>query len=305
MQQITRLLLLFVLLSCACTKRKPSAEQKKGKSLNLIVLLDLSDRLTIPGQVNRDTVLLRQAYHAFEQHVRRQFFINSHDQLHVLVAPQKNQPANIEIFENRLRISMQELPVKERASFLRKNEPLFFRQIDSLYHAASGKPASSFSGSDIWKFFDQYLRNYLAPDTNTINKIIVLTDGYFDFESLKDKKQEGCRYSYSEKLMQKGRALNIPETVVPEVIYEKAFDSCGLIPVRINQKNVGIMLTEITPRNSFDKELELLESLWKSWYNTMGIAYMNIIRKGDMQTVKSLLSDFILSIPKTPGNPVL
>lgn len=304
MQRITRLLLLLIILSGACTKRKPSAEQKKEKSLNLIVLLDLSDRLTIPGQVNRDTVLLHHLYNVFEQRVRQQLYINSRDQLQVLVAPQKTQPANIESIENRLRINMHELPVKERSSFLKKNRSSFFQQIDSLYHTAAERPASSFSGSDIWKFFDQYLRNYLSPDTNTVNEVIILTDGYFDFESLKDKKQEGCRYSYSEKLMQKGRALNVPETIVPEIIYEKAFDSCGLIPVRINQKNVGIILAEITPRNSFDRELELLESLWKSWYSTMGIAYMNIVRKGDMQTVKSLLSEFILNTAKTLEKPV-
>lgn len=293
MQAITRLLLLFVFFSFACTSKKKSSGQKKEKAHNIIVLLDLSDRLTLPGQVNRDTLLLRQIYTAFEERVRKQMYINAQDQLQVLVAPQRSLPAHTETIENRLRINMQEVPVKERSGFLKKKRPVFFQQVDSLYHAAAQRPASSFSGSDIWKFFDQYLRNYLVPDTNTENRIIVLTDGYFDFESLKDKKQQGCRYSYSEKLMQKGR-VPVPGNMAPELFFQQIFDSCGLIPVHINQGNTGILVAEMTARNSYEYELELLEAMWSGWYNTMGIGYISFVRKNDVETVKRKLSQFII-----------
>lgn len=284
MQHTTRLLIFLLILSCACTPRKPAIKQEKNKPLNLVVVLDLSDRLTIPGQINRDTILLHHIYRVFEQQVRSQSYINSQDQLQVLVAPQKNQPASVEAIENKLRVSMRELPIKEKVSFLKKNEPVFVQYIDSLYTSASGRPASSFSGADLWKFFDQYLKNYLVGDTGTRNTVVVLTDGYFDFESLKDKKQEGCRYSYSEKIMQQARDQNGD--------FEQLFKECGLLPVPLNRHNVKIIIAEMTPKVTYAREEELLSALWQNWINTMHVPLSIIIKKTELEEVKRQLSSF-------------
>jgi hypothetical protein len=278
--------LLGIIFIGSCTQHSKTEQKTAIKPMNLVVLLDLSDRLTTPEQVQRDTQLLHHIYRLFENRARRQFFIQSKDRLQVLVAPQKTLPANIENFESRLRILMPEVPLKERASFLKKNERIFFDAIDSLYAAAGKRTASEYSGSDIWKFFDQYLRNYMVHDTGTINKVVVLTDGYFDFESLKDKKQQGCRYSYSGAIMRQAR--NSKNN------YRQLFDSCGLIPVVFNQPNISVLAAEISPKLSFETEAGILEALWLAWVKNMHIAPSQVIRKSDLPEVKSILSRFIL-----------
>ena len=275
-----------ILVLWGCSSRKADEKANAVKPLNLLVLLDLSDRLLTPGQVTRDTQLLRHIYHGFENRVRRQFFINSKDRLQLLVAPQRSLPGVIERIEGKLRIYMPEVPIKERASYLRKQEATFFQQVDSLYTRALGnRNASSFSGSDIWKFFDQYLRNYLVLDTGTNNQVIVLTDGYFDFESLKDKKQTGCRYSYSEAIMRQART--------GKTVYQQLFDSCGLLPVALNRPNVSVLVAEISPKNAYEQEAQLLEALWQSWIKTMRIAPSVVVQKSELQEVKNKVTQLL------------
>jgi hypothetical protein len=280
--------LLGVICIISCTPRSKAGQKTAIKPMNLVVLLDLSDRLTTPEQVQRDTQLLHHIYRLFENRAKRQFYIQCKDRLQVLVMPQKSLPAgSIEGIESRLRILMPEVPLKERASFLKKNEVSFFNAIDSLYIAATGKRnASEYSGSDTWKFFDQYLRNYMVQDTGTINKVVVLTDGYLDFESLKDKKEKGCRYSYSGAIMRQAR--NNKNN------YRLLFDSCGLIPVVFNQTNISVLAAEISPKLSFENEAVILETMWQSWIRDMHIGTSQVIRKSDLPEVKSILSRFIL-----------
>ena len=276
--------LLSGILLLGCSQKTNKAPTQRP--LNLLVLLDLSDRLTTPEQINRDTQLLHHIYRLFHNRVRQQLYINSTDRLQILLAPQRSLPVQTENMETRLRVYLPDVPMKERAAFLRTHEPLFFSRIDSLYHiATTGRKPEAYSGSDIWKFFDQHLNLYLRRDTNAVNKIIILTDGYFDFELLKDKKQKGCRYSYSELLMRQARTGTIP--------LQQLFDSCGLLPVTLNQPNISVMVTEISPKTAGAGETRILKTMWGSWLKAMHIGSYQLAEKSELNEVKEQISTFI------------
>jgi hypothetical protein len=279
------ILTLHLCVWASCTGKKTAAIP--SKKINIVVLLDLSDRVLDKNQVTRDKALLQNIFSEFQAVTCRKNFVNSYDQLQVLVLPQKNAPAGVSDFEQRLQFNLAPLEVKAKSTYLKNKAALFTAVVDSLYQLVTDKRIpQDFAGADTWQFFDQLLPHYLVTDTQTLNKVIVITDGYFDFENNEHKKENGCQYSYSAPVMQKARQLGTN--------WQKAFEKgCGLIPVTLNQPNTSLLVLEKQHRNNFTYEKDLLQYLWTNWLAQMKIGRYSVHAKTSPEDAAALVKEFI------------
>ncbi len=248
----------FVLFFCSTIL----AQAQSSKNENYIVLLDLSDRLLTVDQTNRDKRLIQDVFARFEGIVRQKFIINSSDCFKVVIAPQQGGIIT-ETYENELYISMAEFNIQQKRKQLETFKANLPKVLDKLYaDATKGRRLSrDFKGTDIWKYFNDFLVNDVINTHQ--NKLFVLTDGYFDFESNRFVGQLGNRTTDS-------RVLN---KLRNDSDWEKKLHSVneGLIPVKKNFSKLSVCLLEIKPKFQNLNEQDLLVAVWQKWLSEMKI----------------------------------
>jgi len=168
--------------SCGCKQNDNLAPQTQPANAkhNFVVILDLSDRLLNPAQGEKDSSMIMAAFNEFERNARNPLIVTSNDRFAVRIIPQHGSSLLRDGYENRLSIDLSTLDAAHKnSSFVAFRQGLS-RTISQLYKDAHlGNSAQDYFGVDIWKFFHDEVNSELKTDAE--NKVLVLTDGYFDF----------------------------------------------------------------------------------------------------------------------------
>jgi hypothetical protein len=269
----------FVLFFCSTI----ATQAQLGKNENYIVLLDLSDRLLTVDQTNRDKRLIQDVFARFEGIVRQKFIINSSDCFKVVIAPQQGGVIT-ETYEDALYISMTEFDISQKRKQLETFKANLPKVLDKLYADATRgrKLARDFKGTDIWKYFNDFLINDVVNTHQ--NKLFVLTDGYFDFESNRFVGQLGNRTTDS-RVMNKLRN---------DSDWERKLRSAneGLIPVKKNFGKLSVCLLEIKPKFQNLNEQDLLVAVWQKWLSEMKINYFIFSPHGSLAATQKKIHVF-------------
>lgn len=234
--------------------------------VNLTVLLDLSDRLSKPGQIERDTVILRKIADEFQDQVKRNHYQYSKDKIQVLVAPQAdNRPINFNPYidvEQEVasgRIVRQILPGKVED---------FMKQVRDIY---AGHP--KFTGADIWTFFRDMpasliRKSYSEKLSDDLvyyhfkNKMIILTDGYMAFDRAVQERRIPDR-----TCMQVAKLRSDPN-------WERDFSKYKMKPVSGKDfGNLSVLLLEINPFKPqiYTNEISIIQKYWQTWFSEMHV----------------------------------
>lgn len=264
-QLIIHSILIHVLLlnnSCAVEDDSVNDNPKYKKHNNYIILLDLSDRIIKKeDQPERDSTLIRMIYENFEQKIKKDFlYIKSKEQIKVVIAPQKESPINISKYEKELYLNIDGLHLlkdaKAKESFRKE---AFMKNISNLYkEALFSKNPDSYKGADIWKYFDEDLEKDIVKDTNYVNHIFILTDGYM-FINQKQKEM-----------------------------------ATVLLPVNKKFNNLDVILLEATPKD-IDYEWEKMQKRWRVWFNNMNITRCAFEKYSNITQVRDNINAFISS----------
>ncbi|MBN2274197.1 MAG: hypothetical protein JXK95_07680, partial [Bacteroidales bacterium] len=164
----------------ACKPPVPPSSQIIYDKYNIILLLDLSDRIIVQeNQPARDKEIIKHIYSVFEQKVRNDLYLKSRDEIKVVIAPQLGSGLPYEVFEERLYVNMESINNFQRRKEEEIRREKFYANLDTLYNKAefSSVPAEYY-GADIWKYFYEDLKDDYSRDTLTTNFLIILTDGY-------------------------------------------------------------------------------------------------------------------------------
>jgi hypothetical protein len=149
---------------------------------NLIILLDLSDRVLFQNQVPRDLGIIKHLYESFKGIAGEssKMFFNSKDKIKVKILEQKDVPYSdkIALWEDTIDINMGQIPFENQSAPKRKKrDEAFYRTINSVYaNCIFSKNKGAYLGANIQKYFKQDMLRDL--DTRGKNKIFILTDGY-------------------------------------------------------------------------------------------------------------------------------
>jgi hypothetical protein len=247
-------LISLALFSSACnrTNDKVIAEPP----VNYVVLIDLSDRLIHSEQAAHDIAQIEKVFAAFTEQVKQHLYILSEDRFQVRIIPQKGSSLHAEHYENALSIDMKTLEPAEKGNQLDKLSAAFPTIIQQLYaEAILGQKTSDYPGVDIWKYFKYRIADDLPA--NYRHKVIVLTDGYFDFEDISHVMQEGNRYTHSGFL----KNPNLQGLDWRKYAEQNDF---GYIPVDIPVK-VQVAVSGLRPKSELLIEEEKLKYFWNKW----------------------------------------
>jgi hypothetical protein len=243
----------------ACTV-KDEMDPKSSKAQNYLILIDLSDRLLAVNQAEQDIAVVKSVFKRFTDDVSKKLFVNSNDKFAVHLLFQEKPLLNYDSLNNQLLIDLSSLPIQNRKRAFEK----FAKQLDTLLQevysqAGRGKSHVDYQGVDIWRYFNESLQYSLLE--NADNHLIILTDGYFDFES-------GKRSYYRKKNRFASSVFynKLSGTNWMELAEEKDY---GLIPVKKPFAKTNVMVAGINPKTELLTEVDKLTYFWDKWLNEM------------------------------------
>jgi len=261
-----------------------TASSQKPTPQNYVVLLDLSDRLLASGQAGRDQALIMDMFNRFEQDVRRNMIINSRDCFRVVIAPQQGVSYDANLHMAKLFLTM-DGPLTTKRQRLDAFKVAFPTRLKELYRLAMvGKTKTTdYRGCDIWQYFNEQLPTDLLPAH--LNTLLVLTDGYFDFEKNSHRKQQGNRYSDSQQLMPRLRG----QANWQDILKQPGF---GLLPVPKQFPRMRVWVAEISPKVDHLDELDILKGIWQKWLGEMRIVSVHCLARAPLPKVQLALRQF-------------
>lgn len=249
-------IIVTVLFFVSCQPPRPETRSTLSTKYNLIILLDLSDRLIVQeNQPERDKEIIQALYNIFEEKVREDLYIKSRDEIKVVIAPQRGAGIPAYKYEDELYIDMENIPNVSRRPKEEQRRESFFAYLDSLYREAifSDEP-TDYYGADIWKYIYEDLQQDYVTDTLTENFLFILTDGY---------------------------------PIVGK-------DQAKLQPVNKNFSDLEVVLVEIAPRDK-DLEMDRIMELWAEWLEEMNVEDYTFIKRRaiskEIEQIRDILSE--------------
>ena len=148
--------------------------------------------------------------------------------------------------------------------------------------ALFGKTTSSYFGVDIWAYLHD--NGLELSKKGFSNSVLVITDGYFDFENqvhvIRDKNQ------YTST-----RFLNDLITSNWKQISES--QQYGLLPIQL-EKNTKWIVAGISGKKANDiLQTEKITYFWKKWLIKSGVKHVDIILSGSTSSMCSSLQEKI------------
>lgn len=225
-----------------------------------IVLLDLSDRISQDGQIETDKTIIKNLFQNFKKDVFKHLIMNSKDRFQICIAPQKYLGFDKNLESDELTIDLSKFKSAEKLKKLTSFENLLSSKMDSLYNKAyKGRNSKNYQGSNIWQYFNEELLD--VTNEKYLTKLIVLTDGYFDFEkgNAEIKNDKGSTTtSFISKLR---RHENWKEVMKKE--------KYCILPINQRFKNLKICVAEIRSKEESNlNETEMLKYIWAQWLNS-------------------------------------
>ncbi len=258
-------ILIIIAFAVSIYSCSSNAEVKNNnlKNDNYVVVLDLSDRIIQKqDQVDIDTNAIRAAFEKFEESVQKNLVVKSRDKFSIRIIPQKLSSLPGNTFENNLSIDMGKHNAAEKLKYLNEFKKTFGSQLNLLYQQAyQGNKTSDFAGVDIWQYFNEQINSDLDSKYN--NKVLIITDGYFDFEDKKHGITNNNLATTTSPLLKK---MNTAD-------WQKVADDneIGLLPVKLTSE-ANWLICGIQPKagNKDLLEAEKLNYLWKKWLLNSG-----------------------------------
>lgn len=268
------LFLFFLLIGCGendetpefiknCKNNVGSIDRKDDTFYNIVVLLDLSNRIATERQSNKDLEIINTILNIFQNAQKKFGYQFSKDKLSIKICKQKNDDVELNINIEDLVVDM------DRDNSRNMNFPNFCKQkesfetsINSLYdYAIQNK---SFYGADIWNFFNEEMLSLLKEndgETKYKNKVIILTDGYLNFASA------------IEKTRPKGTFMRGYYRMRNNADWKKIFEDRNykLTPHPHDYFDTDVIVLEVDPKKptEYTNEFNLLSNYWKTWFEDM------------------------------------
>lgn len=259
--------------------------EKTDTFTNTIILLDLSSRVRLPNQDRKDIAILQQIVDVFEANQRVYGFQISRDKLDIKIAFQNNAITQPFDFGDDLTIDMSTPHLQMNKPNFDVEKSKFTDAVTKLYQQAVKGPTT---GSDIWNFFDDKLMACLINgDSSTFfkNKVIILTDGYLEFDNeIAKLRPKGTYFDPKYRLLR--NKTNWQEQMKAMKI--------NLKPCK-KFENVEVLMLEVTPFNSVINvnELQVIQTIWENWFSAMNINSKIIETEDNSLNLKTIITNFL------------
>lgn len=255
----------IILYSCNTQARETAIIKKSN---NYVVIIDLSDRIIQrQDQIEIDTTAVKALFDKFEKSVQHNLTVKSSDKFSLRIIPQNKSSLPVGFFENSLSIDMGKFSASEKLKNLNVFKSNFSNHLKSLYQQAFlGNENSDFAGVDIWKYFNDQVNSDLDSGYN--NQVLIITDGYFDFQDKQHGITDNNHSTTTAPLMSK----------MTGVQWQAKADSLdlGLIPLKLTIPTTWQVCGIQSKYGDKDLlEAKKLSYIWNKWLVASGATKVN------------------------------
>ena len=254
------------------------------KPTNYLVVLDLSDRLLSQQQAEKDLKAISIVYQSFIKNIKQKNVINAKDRFKVKIVHQPGTSLNESAYQQFLELDLSTIPAMNRIWAVTEFDQRIGAALRSLYKEAEmGSKPTDYSGVDIWRFFNERLQLELRE--NMHNEVVILNDGYFDYESKTHPAIEKGNRSTNSSFYRVIRGNNWKSTM-------KKGDYGILKTLRdFQQFDAKIVIVGLNPKKNTLTELDMLKGIWSKWLNEIGFADVVLIEnQNDSNTITRQLA---------------
>jgi len=272
-------ILLILLFACNLFSSQAQSEITKD---NFVVILDLSDRLVAEDQAETDIAMISAMANKFVKTATSKILFKSEDAFRVVIIPQQGSPLDAQKFQSLLHLDLGQTAMALRAKKLKEWEKQLPQTLAQLYKEARYSTThADYYGVDIWQYFNEHLVDDLKSTAN--NQLLVITDGYFDFESYTRQQQIGNRYTNTRFLRDlAGQAWQAEAD-------KKDF---GLLPTAsLKAYNLQVIVGSIRPKKDDLSERAKLEYVWNKWLKEIGISKSRLINHTYKEKMLGILAE--------------
>lgn len=269
--------LLFIAMSfVSCTEKAAKTTKKK---CNYTVVLDLSDRILKPEQLDKDFYLIEKYFELFEKKSRKNLVLTSKNRFSVKIIPQKNSPLDAAKYEDLLHFYLDETDVAAKDKLLKKFGQSLSKQLQALKkEALYGKHSRDYFGVDIWAYLHDNSKTIEMPGYE--NTILIFTDGYFDFENQSHVIKSENKYTSTRFLDE------LTTSDWKQISESKEY---GLLPIQL-EKNTKWIVVGISSKKANDiLQTEKITYFWKKWLTQSGVATSQFVLNGSNTEMSSSL----------------
>jgi hypothetical protein len=259
LKQIIPIYIILTLFLISC--KNDETVKTEPKPTNYAIIIDLSDRILIPEQLDKDFYLIEKCFEKFEQKARQNLVLISKDRFSVKIIPQKGSPLNIDHFQDLLQLNLDEIPVKDKNKCLLNLSKSLHGVLEKLKKdAIFDTRSTAYFGVDIWAYLHDNGLEISKPKYE--NTVLVLTDGYFDFENQAHVIKDKNKYTST-------RFLN--ELIGPNWLKSATENGYGLMPIKL-EKQTKWIVAGISGKKANDiLQTEKITYFWKKWLTESGV----------------------------------
>jgi hypothetical protein len=247
------------------------ALQVSAQNLNVIVVLDLSKRIQVENQTERDLAIIEHLLDSFEARQRDEFrFVKSYDSFQILIAPQARGGSTNLITPDMSIVMNDGSPLSMSAPVFRDAKKMLLEDVSKVYEIANELAnTEGTSGSDLWSIFKSDISQI---QTDNFEHVIVITDGYFDFDDdILEAKPKGTYIDHKDL-----RDIRNSRTWL-NTIAEERF---SLIPIPMGQID-KVTVLELSPYNQEQvyNESDIQKYIWEDWLKKSQVVEVSLQSK--------------------------
>jgi len=252
------------------------------ESTTYTVVVNLDDRLTEAGQVDRDKDIIKLVFSKFKNDAKRKYFIKSKDHFRVLFSPQSGSKPYYQ-YEERLSINLNNFHMAKKRKAVENFEQELSNILDQVYNEAyKGQDKSLYHGADLWRFFNDDLGFILQKTKTSREKVFILSDGYIDFESEGSSIQIGNQFT-NTSFINSLKSYDEP--------FEKIeSEGWGLIPLDVKLSKCEIAFMEMNPKSDYLFETRLLSTVWENWFSAMHVVDFEAPRRVNISEMHAVIT---------------
>ena len=267
----------IVFLTILNASKSDAQETPAPHVLNIIVILDTSDRVSHPGQIERDTKIVEKIVARFvevaKRHIEQSDKLAYEGALTIVVPNQPSVPSIEWQIMEKLTIPNPKVwdSITHMEESLEQHKNELPQAISQLYEVVTQHPQT---GSDIWEWFNDEAESYF--DEGKRNFIICLSDGYLNFDrNIEEKRLPGTYMQVRELRHDPNWRARIRDGEDLKLIgADKDF----------SPYNAKFLMLEIVPQQDEDgipyqRDFEIIKEYWQKWLNDMGITDIDFTKK--------------------------
>lgn len=286
---IILLLPLVALIASSCgnnSETTATTEVKRLEPLTMVIGLDLSNRVVPAGTRERDMNSIMKAFENFEKRVQKSHYIKSSDKFVVTVLRQSSNSPEMLALAEELSIDLSAYKMGSKRKKMDEFKAALPGKLRQLYDMAGQQ--TCYSGADVWGYLDMQLPAYLDMAEDRV-VLILLTDGYIEMDPATENARRGQQYNCLNQQvltrLREGDAFkeNSDVLLLPETLARRKD-----LDHRLRMLVIGFQ-----PREGYHLEQQMLNAVWTTWLDKMGIRHQLISYDQPPVVVDKLLSKAI------------